>query len=167
MCVVGGVVRSRSRISYCSRCGWSAEPSLSSPLPDSARCCRRPPEARSWVVSLLRGNKQTSGWTSTVSFGHPPAGGESAFTSAARPDAEAWLPIAARAQPGIGAASWLFYSHLSQITEFCSCKQPRGATTSVEKGKKQEMDALLQHQHGQITSMFSVPHSRRWTDRQR
>lgn len=87
-----GEGRSRSRISYCSRCGWSAEPSLSSPLPDSARCWRRPPEARSWVVSLLRGgNKQTSGSgaarlgllrsTSAVNCGHPPA-----FTSASSPE---------------------------------------------------------------------------------
>lgn len=40
-------------ISYCSRGGWWAEPSLSGPLLCCDRCWPRQPEARSWEVSLL------------------------------------------------------------------------------------------------------------------
>lgn len=54
-----GRMRRKSWASYCSRCGWWAEPSLSGPPLGSARCWLRPPEARSWVASLLEwhGNK--------------------------------------------------------------------------------------------------------------
>ena len=61
VCVVGreGWMSRKSWVSYCSRGGWWAEPSLSGPLPGSARCWCRSLEARSWVASLLQwhGNK--------------------------------------------------------------------------------------------------------------
>lgn len=106
--------------------------------------------------------------TSTVNFGLPPAGGETASVSTARPDAEAWLPIAAvRARPAINVTSCLFYSHLLDLSELCSSKQPRGATTHMEKGKSRKWLHRYSTNMDKLTSMFSVPHSRIETDRDR